>query len=205
MMMRSIAIIGAGGMGRDALLVLDALGLSGRIRAFYEHDSHWRDRCIHDIPVRPLRELDIISSDVLVAIGNGELRKTIVQSLPPDTRYPTFVHPSTIVGRKVELAQGTLVSAGCILTTDITIGRHVQINIGSSITHDCVVGDFSTLSPGVSLSGNCIVEQHAFLGTRCVVREKCRIGAGTTIGMGAVVVRDALDGVWLGNPARRRQ
>jgi len=204
-MARSIAIIGAGGMGRDALLVLDALDLSGNIRAFYEQASYWRDRCIHSIPVRPLHELDTTSSDVLVALGDGELRRTIIQSLPRDTRYPTFVHPSTIVGRKVELGPGTLVSAGCILTTDITIGRHVQINIGTSIAHDCVVGDFSTLSPGVSLSGNCIVEQLAFLGTRCVVREKCRIGAGTTIGMGAVVVRDALDGVWVGNPARRRQ
>jgi acetyltransferase-like isoleucine patch superfamily enzyme len=48
------------------------------------------------------------------------------------------------------------------------------------------------------------VEAGCYLGQGCTVRQELRIGAGSLVGMGAVVVRDVPPGsVVAGNPARR--
>lgn len=201
--MRPIAIIGAGGMARDALHTLAALGLDGQVAAFFESRDVWRPRDLAGLPVRALPTLDATAMDVLVAIGSGGAREALVEALPADTVFPTYIHPSVQVGPRVDIGAGSLVCAGSILTTDIRIGRHAQLNIGTFVTHDCVLGDFVTASPGVRLNGNCTVGARVLLGTGACVRERTTIAADSVIGMGAVVLRDVAGGTWVGNPARR--
>lgn len=203
-MVKGIAIIGASGMARDALNVLDALGLADRVVGMFESDDIWQSREISGFPVLPFSAIEPGKVEALIAVGDPRQRASIRDRLPSEIHYPVFVHPSVVVGRKVELSKGTLVCAGSILTCDITIADHVQINIATSVTHDCVLGNFSTTAPGVRISGNCTIGAYAYLGTNCSVHQKIRIGEGVTVGMGSVVIRD-LDagGVYVGNPARR--
>ena len=35
-----------------------------------------------------------------------------------------------------------------MLTTNLTIGRHVLVNLNVTIGHDCVIGHYVTFSPG---------------------------------------------------------
>lgn len=201
--MKRIAIVGAGGMARDALHTLDALGLGGRIAGFFESPDVWTEREVGGLKVRPLAAIDAATMDILIAIGSGAARELVVHALPTDARYPTFVHPSVSVGRNVEIGAGSLVCAGSILTCDIRIGAHVQLNIATLVTHDCVLEDFATTAPGVRISGNCRLGRRAYVGTSACIRERTRIGDDVTVGMGAVVVNDLDAGTWVGNPARR--
>lgn len=200
--MRHIAIIGAGGMARDALHTLDALGIADRVVGFFESPAIWSERRVGGLPVLASTHLDFDSMELLVAVGCGSARASIVADFPGGAYYPSYVHPSVQLGRRVEIGAGCLVCAGSLLTTDIRIGRHVQLNIGTFVTHDCVLEDFVTAAPGVRLSGNCTVGARAFLGTGSCVRERTTIAADSIIGMGAVVTCDVPGGTWVGNPAR---
>lgn len=203
-MSRPIGIVGAGGMARDALVVLDALGLTSKVSNFYESDAVWRPRTIHGFEVKPLSELDTEKCDAIVALGSGSHRQAIVESLPPTTRYPTYLHPSVARGRSVDIGEGVIVCAGSVLTIDITIQSHAQINVCSSVTHDCVIGAFATISPGVRLSGCCTLGRRVFIGTGASLREKVNIADDITVGMGAVVVSSlSRHGTYVGCPARR--
>jgi acetyltransferase-like isoleucine patch superfamily enzyme len=73
---------------------------------------------------------------------------------------------------------------------------------GVTLTHDDVVADFATFAAGVSLGGSVRVGRAAYLGMNSSVRERTSIGAGATIGMGAVVLADVPDDeTWVGVPA----
>lgn len=200
--MKRIAIVGAGGMARDALHVLDALGLGARISGFHESAAVWQARDLLGLPVLPLDRIDA-GSDVLIAIGNGAARAAMVEAMPVEVDYPVFVHPSVSIGRAVELGEGTLVCAGSILTVNIRVGRHVQLNLGSFLAHDGAHGDFVTTGPGARINGHCTIGARAYIGSNACLRERTTVAADAVIGMGAVVVCDVPGGTWVGNPARR--
>lgn len=205
-MSRMIGIVGAGGMARDALVVLDAIGLASKVSAFFESDAVWHPRTVHGFQVRRLSELDTRKVDVIVALGSGAARQAIVENLPETTRYPTYLHPSVTRGRAIDISEGVIVCAGSVLTIDIRIQSHVQINVCNSITHDCDIGAFSTISPGVRLSGNCILGRRVFIGTGASLREKVSVADDAIIGMGAVVLTSlSQSGTYVGCPARRVQ
>jgi acetyltransferase-like isoleucine patch superfamily enzyme len=61
-----------------------------------------------------------------------------------------------------------------------------------------------TLTSGVTIAGDVHIEADCYLGQSCTVREMRRIGRGSLIGMGSVVLRDvAPNSIMVGNPARR--
>ncbi len=92
---------------------------------------------------------------------------------------------------------------GAILGAETRVGRGAIINTASSIDHDGNIGDYVHIAPGVHLAGCVTVGEASFLGVgACVIPERS-IGSGSTIGAGAVVVRDVPDNqVWVGCPAR---
>jgi acetyltransferase-like isoleucine patch superfamily enzyme len=101
------------------------------------------------------------------------------------------------------MGPGTVICAGCLITTDIRIGAHVHINIGSTVGHDAVLHDFATVNPGVSLSGNVTLHEGVEMGTGSVVIPHCEIGSWSTIGAGAVVARSLLANITaVGAPAK---
>ncbi|MGH7625559.1 MAG: hypothetical protein ACREOJ_09600 [Gemmatimonadaceae bacterium] len=114
------------------------------------------------------------------------------------------------MSRFVELGEGTIVCAGCILTVNIAIGRHVHLNLDCTIGHDAVLEDFVTLAPGVHVSGCVKIERGAYLGTGAVVINGTQVrplvvGAGAIVGAGAVVTKNVSPGVTVvGVPARSR-
>src|SRR5690349_20285355 len=184
--MRSIGIFGSGGFGREVLSLLDDAGLGNRVSAFFETDEIWRDRTVSGLPVLPASQFDPARTEMILAIGNPAGRRSVRDSLPNETHYPTIVHPSVIRGRSVELGKGAVVCAGCILTCDIQIDAHVQLNLCTTVGHDCVLEDFVTTAPAVNLSGRCKIGASTYLGTNASLREGLSIAPGTVIGMGAV-------------------
>jgi sugar O-acyltransferase (sialic acid O-acetyltransferase NeuD family) len=213
-MSRPLVIVGAGGFAREVLQV--ALDLNERSPA----SPPWRpvgfaveaSFCtpgseVHGLPVFGIEAATAAHPDAwwTVAVGAPALRRRLVRALQAhaDDRWATLVHPMAWLGRRVEIAAGSIICAGCQVTTDIRIGGHVHANIGSTIGHDATLGNFVTLNPGVHVSGNVDVAEGAEIGTGSVLIPGAHVGAWSVVGAGSVVTRRlAPDVTAVGAPAR---
>jgi sugar O-acyltransferase (sialic acid O-acetyltransferase NeuD family) len=144
------------------------------------------------------------SLHALSAVGSPALRwrfSSIARS--HGVRFATLVHPTVLRSARVELGEGVVVDAGCILTQRIRIGDHSQIDIGCTLSHGVTLADHVTLSPGVHLAGDVTVESGCFVGIGACVIERRRLGAWSTLGAGCTVIHDvAPNSTVVGVPGR---
>lgn len=122
----------------------------------------------------------------------------------PRERVASLVVPSAFVATSARLGAGCVVYPHCFIGHAARLGDRVFILAGSQVNHDDVLEDDVTVASGASLAGSVHVEAGCYLGQACTVRQQLRIGAGSLIGMGAVVIADVPpNSVMVGNPARR--
>ncbi len=204
---KKVCIVGTGGFGREVLCCLiDALTTQTskpieEMACFMVSDEHYNEAQIMGIEVIPTSKFDPALYDVVVAIGEPSIRKKMVESLPANTTYATIIHPTVVLSKWVEIGEGSIITAGTILTTNIKIGKHAHLNLLTTIGHDCVMGDYFTTAPAANISGNCIFGSGVYFGTNASVRQGVNICNDVTIGMGGVVVKHITEpGVYIGNP-----
>lgn len=190
------AIIGAGGFARE---VKSQMGIDDLI--FFVDDEYY----FGDKFTLPLSKFDKSEYEVVIAIGNPSIRFEMSKKLPTDTKYFTFIHPSTqILDKNIVIGHGSIICAGSILTTNIEIGNHCHLNLHTTIGHDCRIGDYFTTAPGVKVSGNCNIGSKVYIGTNASIKEKINICSDTTIGLNSGVVKDITEsGTYIGTPSKK--
>lgn len=201
---RAIALIGAGGHARETLLLLQQCGVaSERIAGFFVDGEYWTGELIEGYPQHRLNTFDPSIHAAVVAVGDSKARRRLTLALPAGTCFPSFAHPTAIIPEYLELSEGVIVHASCIVTTNVKLERHVQLNRSTNVGHDSVLREFVTTAPGAVISGNCEIGAASYLGAMCCIREKQSVGEEAVIGMGAMVVSDVpAHAVFVGNPAR---
>ena len=117
---------------------------------------------------------------VLVGVGATPSRRRIVRSIRGSSGnpFPTLIHPLAWLGNRITIGDGTVVCAGNLLTTDITIGRHVILNLDCTVGHDAVLEDFVTVAPSVNISGNVAIGVGCDLGTGSTLIQGSRSAIG---------------------------
>ena len=125
-------------------------------------------------------------------------------SLPlPHERLVSLIDPSAFVSRTAQIGVGCVFYSNCFVGYNARIADHVFCLAGCVINHDDVIEDRVVFASGVTLAGLVHVEAGCYLGQSCTVRQLLRVGRGSVIGMGAVVIRDVPpDSVIVGNPGR---
>lgn len=206
---KQICIIGTGGFGRETLACLiDCLSVTQHeakdIAVFMVDDKFHIENEVMGIPVIKKSNFIAAKYNVVVAIGSPKLRKKIIQELPKNTTFTSIIHPTVVSSKWNNIGEGSIITAGTILTCNIRIGKHCHLNLNTTIGHDCKIGDYFTTAPGVNISGNCTFGNCVYFGSNSSVRQGIKIVDNVTIGMGGVVVKDILnEGVYIGNPTRR--
>lgn len=207
--MTGLVILGAGGHAREVADVARACieaGATFELLGFVDDDPRTHGRQLHEGPV--LGALSAIAgrTDVQVVSGIGSPRgraRVVAAAQSLGLAFRTLVHPSAVLTRHVELGDGVVITAGCVLTNNIRIGAHTHVNRMTTIGHDCNVGELVHLAPGVVLSGNVTVGNGCDIGTRACTIQGVTIGARSIVGAGAVVIRDLpADCTAVGVPAR---
>jgi sugar O-acyltransferase (sialic acid O-acetyltransferase NeuD family) len=196
---RPLAIVGAGGLGREIALLLSQINAAGAgwdVRGFYD-DCTPATPTVGGLPyLGTVADLQATATPlaVAVAVGSSASRATVVSQLTaaPHLSFPALVHPQVALRpeQRVALGEGCIIQRGCILTCDITLGRFVLLNLGCTLGHDSVLEDFCSLMPHANVGGAAHLGAGTYLGTNATVIHQVRVGAGTTVGAGAVVVRD---------------
>lgn len=207
---REILVYGAGGFARETKDVIDAMAAAGQhVRCVGFLDDALREDAdsLNEAPVLGGEEKIAewkTRAEFLVGIGSPAVRKKVadrVESL--GGRFATVLHPTAVTTRFVTFGEGTIVTAGVILTNRIAVGRHVILNLDVTVGHDCVLEDFVTVAPGVHISGNVHISEGTEIGTGVVIIPGIRIGRRAVVGAGSVVTKDLPDGCTaVGVPAR---
>jgi len=191
------ALIGAGGFAREIKAHIGDVTM----RCFVD-DVFWRENNNY---IYPLSQFNPNEYEILVAIGDPKDRYDMIQRLPKETKYFTYIHPSAqILGQDVTIGKGSIICAGCILTTNIIIGDHAHLNLQTTIGHDCIIGNYFTTAPGAKVSGNCLIHDGVYIGTNASIKQKISIHSFATIGLNAGVVKSIEDsGTYIGIPAKK--
>lgn len=201
--MSSLIVVGSGGHAKVVIATARAAGLTVS-KVVDDDPARWGGDVLGAAiagPVAPV--LDDPDATAVLAIGHNRVRHRLAAAAR--CRFTTIVHPRAIVDPTARLGAGTVVFAGAVIQPDAAIGAHVIVNTAATIDHDCVLGDFVHIAPGVHLAGNVSLDTGAFLGIGTVATPGIRVGAWTTVGAGASVIRDLPAGVTaVGVPARPR-
>ena len=206
---KRLIIFGAGGLGRELKTWIENSDQYHLIGFF--DDKLPSDTIVDGLRVlggiKALSQYNTTDLNVMIAIGDPAARGKLILELRkiPKLSYPVFIHPRAVIDdtKTVRLGKGTVITAGCALTTNITIGEHTLINLNSTIGHDCVIGEGCCVMPGVNLSGNVTIGNHVLIGTGACVLNDITIGDRTKVGAGAVVTRSLpADCTAVGVPAK---
>ena len=186
------ALIGYGSHAREVMSQM------GETLPCFVDDKYLSDKTL------PLSQFNPEEYEVMVAIANSKDRFDVVNRLPKNTKYFSWVHPTAIITGDIQIGDGSFIGAYSILTTNIKIGKHAILNRGNHIGHDCEIGDYFSMMPGSIVSGNVKIYDCVYLGTNSSIREKLSIHSLSTIGMGSVVVSNINDsGTYVGVPSKR--
>jgi sugar O-acyltransferase (sialic acid O-acetyltransferase NeuD family) len=205
-MKTKLLIIGASGHGR--VLADIALSMNQWQEIFFLDD---RDDIKHSMGAEVIGRSDqwekyIDHYDFSVGIGDNRTRERIHTNLKiAGASIPTLIHPSAVIGRDVRVGDGSAVMAGAVINCGSRIGEACIINTGSTIDHDNILEDFVHVSPGAHLAGTVRIGKGTWLGAGSVVINNISIIGNCIIGAGAVVIDDIVEaGTYVGVPAKRR-
>jgi sugar O-acyltransferase (sialic acid O-acetyltransferase NeuD family) len=154
---------------------------------------------------QPLSKFNPKKYALMVAVADAKDRFDIVQRLPKETKYFTWIHPTALImGNDIEIGEGSFIGAYSILTSNIKLGKHTILNRGNHVGHDCEIGDYFSAMPGAIVSGDVKIYDCVYMGNNSSIREKLSIHSMCKIGMNAAVVKHIKDsGAYVGVPAKK--
>ena len=188
-----LALFGYGGHAREV-----ALQINKEITFFV--DEKYSNKV-----AKPISAFNPKEFSILIAVSNSEDRAKIVERLPKETKYFTFIHPSSnIIDTNIIIGEGSFIGANSILTTNINLGKHTLLNRANHIGHDCEIGDYLSMMPGAIISGDVKIGNKVYIGTNSSIREKLSITSSTILGMNSCTIQNIISpGTYVGVPSKK--
>lgn len=153
--------------------------------------THYVDDRYVDKNTEPISKFNPKNELMLIAVGDSKERKKIVNRLPKNTNYFTFIHPTALImDDNIIIGKGSFIGAYSIITSNVKIGSHSLLNRSNHIGHDTTCNNFLSMMPNSVISGNVSTGECFYLGTNSSVKEKIKVCDNVTIGLNSGVVKD---------------
>jgi sugar O-acyltransferase (sialic acid O-acetyltransferase NeuD family) len=210
--MKKIAIYGAGGFGREVHSLIEHINLILPTWEFigYFDDGISKGKIINGKPILGgLKEAKEIGKiNMIIALGSPVIKQRIVNNLDGCLIYfPVLIHPQAIVPHDSSIfsvGEGAVITAGCILSVNTKIGKHVLINVNTTVGHDVEINNYCSIMPSCKISGEVTIGEKCFIGVGSTLLNQISIEDNVTIGAGSVVLKSVTEKnvTLMGNPAR---
>jgi sugar O-acyltransferase (sialic acid O-acetyltransferase NeuD family) len=192
--MKKIAIVGAGGFGREVKMLIDQINLVNNQYEFigYYDDSIEIGTIINGYPVLGFtNDINFLEEEIAIvlAIADPKTKKQIIDLIKNDLIvFPSLIHPNVYISTdKVVIGKGCVICASNIITVNINIGDFVILNLMCTVGHDTSIDDYCSFMPSVNISGEVLIEEGVYVGTGAKILNQLEIGEYTIVGAGAVV------------------
>lgn len=156
---------------------------------------------LNDQKVFQLNDVKVSNESFIISVGDNNIRKKIVDR--NNFSYIKIIHPQSVIDSSSFIDVGSVVMAGVIINASTKIGKHCIINTSATVDHDCILEDFVHISPNATLCGGIKIGEGTLVGAGAVIIPNIRIGKWCTIGAGAVIIENIPDNCTVvGNPGR---
>lgn len=121
------------------------------------------------------------------------------------------IEPGAIIREQVQIGDNAVIMIGAVINIGAVIGEGTMIDMGAVLGGRAMVGKRCHIGAGAVLAGvveppsatPVVVEDNVLIGANAVVIEGVRIGEGSVVAAGSVVIEDVAPGmVVAGVPAR---
>lgn len=195
--MKPLLIIGAGGVGREATLIVEAINrvhptwdLLGFIDDFTAVGTEYNG-------VSVLGPLDILMQYkepiyVVCAIANYTVKKKIIMKIKefyPWVKFAKLIHPKVDLNPFMSIGEGCIIYQQVMMTVDVILGDHVIVCASTGIGHDSVIKDYCDILWNCNISGHVTLEEGCFIGSGATIVQGLKIGPQTKVGAGSVVLK----------------
>ena len=206
-----VAIVGAGGFGREALqycLDAQAVGWPHRVVGFVDDRIDALSGFDVTVPIlggfADLERMGVRA--FIIALGDPMLRRQVAESVNGvGGVLVSLIHPTAYVAPTAQIGPGGVLCPFTLIAAHSKVGANVAVNVFASVGHDTLVGDHCVLSPYSAVTGAVTLGDESFLGTHSTIVPGTVIGRCSKVSAGSVVTRDAAAGSLLvGNPAKGR-
>lgn len=192
--MKKIAILGAGGFGREVKTIIDAIN---KVNPTYDFIGFFDDGIEKGLLINNYDVLgginDINKYDedlsIVVCIADPKIKKKVISNINNShIDFPSIIHPkASITDEFVTIGKGCIICEGTIITCNIEIKDFIILNLMCTVGHDTVIEDYCSFMPSVNISGEVKIEQGVYVGTGAKIINLLDIGENTIVGAGAVV------------------
>lgn len=167
---RSLLIVGAGAYASVVRDIAESLSVFEKIAYVDDTKKHTADNIRVISKVYDINELSNDFTDVIVAIGNPDIRNRIINYLKDNTTFSvcSLISPLAYVSPTAKISYGCIVEPFAVISSNSTIGIGCIISSGAVVGHDSVCSDF------VHLDYNSVVKSYAKVG------EKVKVHCGET-------------------------
>lgn len=142
---------------------------------------------------------------LILAISDNSVKESIEKKIAEYApHYVNVIHPKAVIASTAKLGVGIIINAGAIIQPHARIGDHVMIHAGVIVEHDCIVMNFVNLAPRSTLTGHVKVGKGTTVYSGVVVIPTIEIGDYAKIGAGGIVTRNVEDRTTVvGIPSRK--
>ena len=205
--MRNIAIIGAGGFGREVACVVNQLA-TWNLVGFYDDGVEAGSKTGYGKVLGGIAELNLRQEpiDLVLAIGNPEVAKQVVERITnPLVSYPNIIAPNAYFYDRgsVRMGKGNFIGPNTAISCNVALGDFNILNVLTQVGHDATFGNHNVVMPSVNISGSVEIGDSNLFGVKSTAIQGIKIGNGVTLAPNSVLTRNAKDGkTYLGNPAK---
>ena len=207
--MKTLIIIGAGGMGRTMYSnAIESIGYGQDfvVKGFIDDNLQALDGFSNYPPViGTIKDYMPKDGDVFVSsIGGASRRSCMEEIISRGGEFMELIHQTARIYKNVKLGKGNFIGAYTVIGNDAVIGDYNMIQSYTVIGHDAVIGNWNRIDTHVTCVGGIVIEDEVNIHTSAVISHNVRVESGAHVGALSFVIRKVKAGTTvMGNPAKR--